>query len=79
MIRVTIRSKGERDIVVDEVQKVSQRMRGKYGMEETVAWGESAILSHHFVPGQPTTVEGKNKICAVAGNRADVIEAEIID
>lgn len=79
MIRVTIRSKGERDIVVDEVQKVSQRMRGKYGMEETVAWGERAILSHHFIPGQPITVEGKNKICAVAGNRADVIEAELID
>lgn len=79
MIRVTIRSKGERDIVVDDVKRVSQRMRGKYGMEETVAWGEHAILSHHFIPGQSTTVEGKNKICAVAGNRADVIEAEIID
>mgnify|MGYP000986460688 CR=1 FL=1 len=50
MVRVTIRSKGERDIVVDDVQKVSQRMRGKYGMEETVAWGERAILSHHFIP-----------------------------
>lgn len=79
MIRVTIRSGGERDIVVDEVKKVSQMRRGKFGMEEVTAWGDSAILSHHFIPGQPIVVEGESKICAVAGNRAEVIEAEVIE
>ena len=79
MIRVTIRSSGERDIVVDEVKKVSQMRQGKFVMEEVTAWGASAIVSHHFIPGQPLVVEGKNKICAVAGNRAEVIEAEVID
>ena len=64
--------------LVDDVQKVSQRVPDSAGQEKLVTAWRSAILRFPFATWRETVVEGKAKIFVVDPFKIEAIEAELM-